>query len=213
VGRRFFDKIMTSKAGPVEVEPSAGREERSMGIQRLMILTVAVGLLVGTDARTEPAPTAPTTTAPVTASPPGPQPPPEYGAPLNNEQVKAIASAAFAEAKRNNWRMAIAIVGPDGELLYFERMDGTQQAAAALAERKARTSAIYRRATKVFVDQFAAGNIAFMTFPDNARPIASEGGLPIVVEGRIVGAIGVSGGSGSQDAVVATAGVNAATMP
>jgi glc operon protein GlcG len=105
--------------------------------------------------------------------------------------------------------MAIAIVGPDGELLYFERMDGTQNAAPALATRKARTAALYRRSTKVFVDQFAAGNIAFMTFPDEARPIASEGGLPIVVGGRIVGAIGVSGGTGPQDGVAATTGINA----
>jgi glc operon protein GlcG len=176
-----------------------------MPIQVLVILTLAAGLLGGTGARAEPAPAPPVTAAP----PAGPSPAPEYGLALNNEQVKMIASAALAEARRNSWRMSIAIVGPDGELLYFERMDGTQNAGPALAQRKARTSALYRRPTKVFVDQFAAGNIAFMTFPDEARPIASEGGLPIIVGGRLVGAIGVSGGTGAQDGVVATAAINA----
>ena len=105
--------------------------------------------------------------------------------------------------------MAIAVVGPDGELLYFEKMDGTQHASAALAVRKARTSALFRRPSKAFADQFAAGNIAFMTFPDDARPIASEGGLPILLNGKIVGAIGASGGTGAQDGQAAAAGVGA----
>jgi len=143
------------------------------------------------------------------AQQPTPTPPPEYGLPLNNEQAKAVANGAFAEAKKNNWRMAIAIVGPDGELLYFEKMDGTQNASVRIATVKARTSALFRRATKVFADQFAAGNTGFMSFPNEARPIASEGGLPIIRDGKIVGAIGVSGGSGQQDGVAATAGVNA----
>ena len=78
-----------------------------------------------------------------------------------------------------------------------------------LATAKARTAALFRRSSKVFVDQFAAGNVAFMTFPDEARPTASEGGLPIIVDGKIIGAIGVSGGTGQQNGVAATAGVNA----
>jgi uncharacterized protein GlcG (DUF336 family) len=136
-------------------------------------------------------------------------PPPDYGLPLSNEQAKAVATAAFEEAKKNNWRMAIAIVGPDGELIYFEKMDGTQHASAKIAETKARTSALFRRPSKVFADQFAAGNTGFMSFPEQSRPIASEGGLPIVFNGKIVGAVGVSGGTGQQDATAATAGLNA----
>ena len=135
--------------------------------------------------------------------------PPDYGPPIVNEQAKAAADAAIAEAKKNNWRMAIAIVGPEGELIYFEKMDGAQSSSAALAQAKARTSALFRRPSKVFADQFAAGNAAFMSFPDGARPIASEGGLPIVLNGKLVGAIGVSGGTAQQDTVAATAGVNA----
>jgi uncharacterized protein GlcG (DUF336 family) len=136
-------------------------------------------------------------------------PAPNYGQPINSDQAKAAAAAALAEAKKNNWRMAVAVVGPGGELIYFEKLDGTQNASAALAIRKARTSALFRRPSKAFVDQFTAGNIAFMTFPDEARPIASEGGIPIVVGGRLIGALGVSGGTGQQDGVAATAGANA----
>ena len=105
--------------------------------------------------------------------------------------------------------MSVAVVGPGGELVYFEKLDGTQNASPALAIRKARTSALFRRPSKAFADQFAAGNVGFMTFPDEARPIASEGGIPIIVGGRLIGAIGVSGGTGQQDGVAATAGVNA----
>jgi uncharacterized protein GlcG (DUF336 family) len=105
--------------------------------------------------------------------------------------------------------MAVTIVGPEGELVYFEKMDGAQSSSAALAQAKARTSAMFRRPSKVFADQFSAGNVAFMTFPDGARPIASEGGLPIILNGKLVGAIGISGGTAAQDTVAATAGANA----
>jgi glc operon protein GlcG len=138
-----------------------------------------------------------------------PLPPPDYGLPIADEQAKAAADAAIAEAKKNNWRMAIAVVGPEGELIYFEKMDGAQSSSAALAQAKARTSALFRRPSKVFADQFSAGNAAFMTFPDGARPIASEGGIPIILNGKLSGAIGVSGGTAPQDTVAATAGANA----
>jgi glc operon protein GlcG len=134
---------------------------------------------------------------------------PDYGVPINLAQAKAATAAALAEATKNSWRMAVAIVGPDGGVIYFEKMDGAQNASFALAHGKARTSALFRRSSKVFVDQFAAGNVAFMTFPDGFRPVASEGGLPIIVDGKIIGAIGVSGGTGQQNGVAATAGVNA----
>ena len=105
--------------------------------------------------------------------------------------------------------MAITVVGPEGELIYFEKMDGAQSSSAALAQAKARTAALFRRPSKVFADQFAAGNAAFMSFPDGVRPIASEGGVPIILNGKLVGAIGVSGGTAQQDSVAATAGANA----
>ena len=144
-------------------------------------------------------------------TPPAPIPPPivppDYGVPINNEQAKTVAGAAFAEAKKNNWRMAFTIVGPAGEPIYFEKMDGTQHASLEISRAKARTAVFFRRPTKAFADQFAAGNTTFMTFPD--APIASEGGVLIVLNGKIVGAIGVSGGTGQQDGVAAAAGANA----
>jgi len=135
-------------------------------------------------------------------------PPPDYGTPISVEQAKEVAAAAQAEAKRNGWRMAVAVVDPGGYLIYFERADGTQNASVSLAQAKARTSALFRRPSKVFADQFAAGNTGFMSFPDEARPIASEGGLPIVVNGRLIGAIGTSGGTGQQDGVASAAGIS-----
>src|SRR5215470_13339010 len=97
---------------------------------------------------------------------PAPAPPPDYGPPITNEQAKTVAAAALAEAKKNNWRMAFTIVGPAGELVYFEKMDGTQMASTDISQGKARTAAMYRRPTKAFADQYAAGNTAFMTFPE-----------------------------------------------
>src|SRR5262245_22751588 len=141
-------------------------------------------------------------------APAAPSPPPDYGQPITNEQAKAVAAAAFAEAKKNNWRMAFTIVGPAGELVYFEKMDGAQLASTEISLAKARTSVMFRRPSKAFADQYAAGNTAFMTFPE--KPVASEGGVPIIVNGKIIGAIGVSGGTGQQDGVTAAAGAGAA---
>jgi glc operon protein GlcG len=140
-------------------------------------------------------------------APPAPTGPPDYGAPITNEQAKAVAAAAFAEAKKNNWRMAFTIVGPTGELVYFEKVDGTQHASIEISRAKARTAVTYRRPTKAFADQYAAGNTAFTTFPE--QPIASEGGVPIILNGKIIGAIGASGGTGQQDGVAAAAGAGA----
>jgi len=139
---------------------------------------------------------------------PAPIAPLDYGPPINNEQAKAVAGAAFAEAKKNNWRMAFTIVGPAGEPVYFEKMDGTQLASLEISRAKARTAVMFRRPSKAFADQYAAGNTTFMTFPD--APVASEGGVLIVVGGKIIGAIGASGGTGQQDGLAAAAGAGAA---
>jgi glc operon protein GlcG len=138
-------------------------------------------------------------------------PPSEYGPTITNEQAKAVAAAAFAEAKKNNWRMAFSVVGPAGELIYFEKMDGTQMASGEMSHGKARTAVMFRRPSKAFADQYAAGNTSFMTFP--VQPVASEGGVLIVVDGKIIGAIGASGGTGQQDGLAASAGAAAATAP
>jgi glc operon protein GlcG len=166
-----------------------------MRMNGLAGLTVAMGLLLlGSTAG---------------AQPQQPTAPPEYGSPISNDQAKEAAAAALAEAKKNGWRMAVAVVDPGGYLVYFEKLDGTQNASIPLAQAKARTSALFRRPSKAFADQFSAGNTGFMSFPNEARPIASEGGIPIVVNGKLIGAIGASGGTAQQDGVVATAGANA----
>ena len=171
-----------------------------MRLHVLIALGISSALVLGTAALTQqPAPSTPSA---------APVPPPDYGPPITNEQAKAVAAAALAEAKKNNWRMAFAIVGPAGELVYFEKMDGTQMASGDISQGKARTAVMFRRPSKTFADQYAAGNSAFMTFPE--KPVASEGGLPIVVNGKIIGAVGASGGTGQQDGVAAAAGASAA---
>lgn len=163
---------------------------------------IGAAMLLGVPAQAQqPAP------APAAAPAAPPAPLPDYGASITIDQAKVAAAAAITEAKKNNWKMAVAVVGPDGSLIYFEKMDGTQFASVEIAPGKARTSAMYRRPTKVFADAFASGNAYYATFP--VVPVASEGGIPIVVGGKLVGGIGVSGGTGQQDGVVANAGLGA----
>ena len=117
-----------------------------------------------------------------------------------------MAAAAAAEAKKNSWPVAIAIVDNHGVLVYYEMLDDTQTASAHVAVEKARTSATFRRPTKVFEDAIAGGRVAVLGLT-GAMPI--EGGLPIVVAGKIIGAIGVSGVTSQQDGQVARAGLDA----
>ena len=128
--------------------------------------------------------------------------------PISLEQAKRVAAAAEAEASRNGWPMAVAIAEPNGALVYFLKMDNTQYASVRLAEAKARTSALYRRPTKMFTDALANGHLFFLTFEGLC---AAPGGLPLVADGKLIGAIGVSGGSGHQDDIVAAAGVASLT--
>jgi len=131
-----------------------------------------------------------------------------YGAPISIENAKQASAAALAEAKKNKWTMAVAITDPGGSLVYFERMDGTQNAAPDVASGKARSAAIFKRPTKAFQDDVAAGGLGlrYLSLPG---VIAADGGVPLVIDGKIVGAIGVSGGSGVQDGQVAVAGAAA----
>ena len=133
---------------------------------------------------------------------------PLYGTPLSLEDARRALAAAEAEAKRNGWPVAIAIVDSSADLVAFARLDGTQHSSGAIATGKALTAVNFRRATKVFQDGIAAGGegLRFLAVP-GVTPL--EGGFPIVVAGRIVGGIGVSGVLSSQDAEVARAGLAA----
>jgi uncharacterized protein GlcG (DUF336 family) len=131
-----------------------------------------------------------------------------YGETINIETAKKAAAAAAEEAKKNNWGMCIAVVGPSGDLVYFERLDLCQFASITISQHKARAAATFKRPTKVFEDRVASGGagIAALTLDG---VIASEGGFPIVVGGKIIGAMGCSGGTGQQDGMACQAGVNA----
>ena len=136
------------------------------------------------------------------------QAPAPYGEALNIETAKKAAAAAADESKKNNWAMCIAVVAPSGDLVYFERMDNCQYASIVISQHKAKAAATFRRPTKVFEDRIASGG-AGLTALTLDGIIASEGGIPIVVGGKIVGAMGCSGGTGQQDGQACQAGVNA----
>jgi glc operon protein GlcG len=131
-----------------------------------------------------------------------------YGAPITLEQAKKAMAAAQAEARKNKWNFSIAIVDNGGHMVLFERSDGAFFASASVARDKAWSAAAYRRPGKAFQDRIAKGaeEIRILRLR-GASPI--DGGEPLVVEGKVVGAIGVSGGAGEQDGQVAKAGVAA----
>ena len=131
-----------------------------------------------------------------------------YGAPISLERARQVLAAAQEEARKNKWSVAIAIVDGGGHLVAFERMDHTQTGSVVVALEKAKTSAAFRRPTKALQDVVAAGGegLRMLALP-GATPI--EGGLVLIHEGRIVGAIGVSGVTSAQDGQIAKAGVAA----
>jgi uncharacterized protein GlcG (DUF336 family) len=129
-----------------------------------------------------------------------------YGMPIGLDDAKKAAAAAEAEvAKAGSPPDAIAIVDPGGHLIYFERMDNTQLGSLRIAIDKARSAALFRRPTKVFQDAVAGGRTMLLGLR-GAVPV--EGGLPLVASGKVVGAIGASGGTGAQDGEVAKAGAD-----
>src|SRR2546423_2321284 len=166
---------------------------KSLASIRLVWLLVIAGAIGGVNAQQSPSP--PPTTP--------------YGAPIGLEAAKKLMSAAEAEAAKNNWSMAIAILDSTGHIVMLHRMENTQYGSIAVAEDKARTALDFRRPSKVFEDLVAQGGIGLRTLGlRGATPL--EGGLPIAVDGKIVGAIGVSGATAIQDGQVAKAGADAA---
>jgi len=133
---------------------------------------------------------------------------PAYGSAILLDTSKRAAAAALDEARRNGWTMAVAVVDAAGDLVYFEKMDETQTGSVTVSQSKARSAARFKRPTKAFQD-------ALTSTPDGLRilgiegAVPVEGGLPIVVDRKIVGAIGVSGGTRQQDGQCAKAGVDA----
>jgi len=136
------------------------------------------------------------------------QAPTPYGMPITVDDAKRVAAPALAEARKNNWNVAVAIVDISGNLVYYEKMDDTQLGSVNVSIAKARSAALFKRPTKAFQDVLAAGGEGLRILRlEGAVPL--EGGVPIIIDGRIVGAIGVSGVTSQQDGQVALAGVNA----
>jgi glc operon protein GlcG len=133
------------------------------------------------------------------------QAPMAYGHSVSIETARKVAVAAFAESRKNNWTVAVAIVDTAGDLVFFERMDNTQSGSVIVAQEKARTAARFKRPTKAFEEALAGGRQAILALP-GVTPV--EGGIPIVVDGKIVGAVGVSGATSQQDSQCAQAGVD-----
>jgi uncharacterized protein GlcG (DUF336 family) len=134
-----------------------------------------------------------------------------YGAPIKLAEAQKAIAAAMAEAQKHNWSMAVAVVGPSGELIAEATMDGTQYASSHIAQGKARTAARFRRPSKLMAGLVNNNNAAVLSFIIEGNAVASEGGFPIVVNGKLVGAIGASGGIATQDGVTAKAGLDAIT--
>ena len=141
------------------------------------------------------------------AAPAFAQLPNPYGASVNLENARKIAAAAVAEASKSGLKMAIAIVDTAGDLVYFEKMDGTQVASVNIALDKARSSVRFKRPTKAMQDVLAQGG-AGVRFLALQGAIPVEGGIPLVMNGQIVGAVGASGGTSDQDGQVAKAGAD-----
>ena len=131
---------------------------------------------------------------------------PSYGAQITLDDAKKIAAGAIAEAKKNNWNVAVAIVDNHGLLIYYEMLDDTQTSSATIAIEKARTAAMFRRPSKAFEDVVSKGRVAVLGLP-GATPV--QGGLPIYANGKIIGGAGASGVNSDQDEQVVQAGLNA----
>ena len=127
-----------------------------------------------------------------------------YGSPISLERAQVAINAVVAEAKKRNWKMNVAVVDSGGNLVAFQRMDGAQLASIQIAEHKARVAATFRRETKVFEKAIHLNNLNYLMTLDGV--VASRGGIPLIEQGKIIGAIGCSGGTDSQDEVVCKAG-------
>jgi uncharacterized protein GlcG (DUF336 family) len=127
-----------------------------------------------------------------------------YGAPISLERAQSAIAATVAEAKKRDWKLNVAVVDSGGNLVAFQRMDGAMLASIQISEHKARSAAIFRRETKVFENGIQQNNLNYLMTLDGV--IASRGGIPLLESGKVIGAIGCSGGTGSQDEVACKVG-------
>jgi len=167
-----------------------------MTIERLLSSIIGAALvLVATTAGAQQPPAA------------APPPPPPYGQAISLEQAKKVMAGAEAEAKKNNWNVCIVVLDSGGNVVMLQRMDGAQFGSVEVAREKAYSAVAFRRPTKAFDDALAQGgtNLRILRLP-GASPL--EGGIPIVVDGKLIGGIGVSGVTSAQDAQIGRAGID-----
>jgi len=169
-----------------------------MRTQILTAFFVATALLVGSSTQAQTA--APTTLDTIPEKPPFSAP---YGAPIGAQRAQSLIQAAASEATKKGWPMNIAVVDSGANLVAFLRMDGAQLASVSIAQHKARAAAKFRRPTKAFEDAVQKNDFKYVLTLDDI--IASRGGIPLTENGKIIGAIGCSGGTGSQDEVICAA--------
>ena len=175
-------------------------------MRKLLMTSLLVGgaALVAAQAPAQaPAPTAPAPATPAAVPEQMPFDIP-YGPSITLERAIQAVAAAAAEAKKHNWKLAISVVDPNGDLVFFQKMDGTQVASVAISQGKARTAARYRRETRTFFNAMETGHPYVATLDPTL--VASPGGFPLMDGGKLIGAIGCSGGTGDQDAVACKAG-------
>jgi glc operon protein GlcG len=129
-----------------------------------------------------------------------------YGVSIGLDRAKQVLGAAEAEAKKRNWKMNIAVVDTNGELVYFARMEGAQIASGSIAIGKARTSARFRRESRLFYNAYESGHGYVATLDPTL--VANPGGYPLVDGGKLIGAVGCSGGTGDQDALICKVGAD-----
>ena len=179
-----------------------------MKLGQITLVAVAAMLAAATSVAQQPA--APAATPPANAPSGGtPAAVPfdiPYGVSIGEEKAKQALQAAADEAKKRNWKMNIAVVDTNGELVYFLRMDGAQIGSVNIAQGKARTSARFRRPTQIFYNVFEGGHPYLSTLDPGL--VASPGGFPLIENGKLIGAIGCSGGTGDQDAAICKVGAD-----
>jgi uncharacterized protein GlcG (DUF336 family) len=170
-----------------------------MKLRVLTAVLLATGLLVGSEANAQ-QPAGPPDLNAIPDKMPFNIP---YGAPIAMDRAQAVIQAAVAESNKRGWQMNVAVVDPNGDLVAFGRMDGAQLASVPISQHKARVAARYRRPTRAFEDAVQKFGFNYILTLDDV--IASRGGIPLVDGGKIIGAIGCSGGTGSQDEATCTA--------
>ena len=178
-----------------------------MKLRTLTAIALAAGLLAAGSAYAQQA------AAPAPAAPPDLNAIPDkmpfnapYGSPITMDRAQGLVQAAVAEATKRGWAMNVAVADSNGDLVAFARMDGAQLASIPISQHKARTAARYRRPTVIFENAVQKFGFNYILTLDDV--IASRGGIPLIEDGKIIGAIGCSGGTGSQDEATCTAAAN-----